>query len=126
MNDESPGEVQYPGLRGDVIVALERFATLTPQTVEQQGGALTDAVHWLVDDTFWDLRDPSEDIGYRLRDGEEVAAIKAVLEPLLAVLGQLGPVRPDVEYLAHRRWSDVMANAGAAHRLLVANDAQSR
>ena len=126
MSDESIEDVRYPGLRGEVIDALELFTVLSPQNVGQRVGDLTNAIHGLVDDTFWDMRDPSEDIGYRLRDGEEVAAINAVLEPLLVVTGELGPVRPDVEYLRHRRWPDVVAGAGAAHRLLVANDARAR
>ncbi len=126
MSDEPGEDVRYPGLRGDVVAALELFAELDREAVEQRIGALTNAVHWLVDDTFWDMRDPSEDIGYRLRDHREVAAIKAVLGPLLLVLGELGPVAPDVDYLDHRGWPDVVAAARAAQRLLVANDARAR
>ncbi|MFD0202931.1 MULTISPECIES: SCO4402 family protein [Saccharothrix] len=126
MSDEVVEDVRYPGLRGDVTDALKLFAELDREAVEQRVGDLTNAVHWLVDDTFWDMRDASEDIGYRLRDHQEVAAIKAVLDPLLVVLDELGPVAPDVDYLDHRRWPEVVTSARAAHRLLVANDEAAR
>ncbi|GAA3845123.1 hypothetical protein GCM10022243_09260 [Saccharothrix violaceirubra] len=111
-------EIRYPGRRGDVVEALALFVALTPENVAHRPGDLDDAVHWLVDDTFWDLHDVADSIGFLLRDKREVAVIEAVLDPLLAVLGALGPVRPDVEYFCHERWPDVVAAAANAHRLL--------
>lgn len=111
-------ELKSPGTRADIVVALDLLVTLTPETTERWPG-LTEAVHWLVDDTFWDERDVAESIGWTLRDGQEVAAIRAVLVPLLAVLDELGPLAPDPDYLRHRRWPDVRIAAGNAHRLLI-------
>jgi len=110
-------ELKSPGMRGDIIVALDVLVTRTPETIKQWPG-LTEAVHWLVDDTFWDMQDVTGSIGWMLLDEREVAAIKAVLVPLLAVLDELGPHEPDPEYLRHLRWPDVRTAAGNAHRAL--------
>ncbi|MFS8104643.1 hypothetical protein LFM09_46830 [Lentzea alba] len=110
-------ELEAPDRRGDIIDALDVLMTITPETVERWPG-LTEAVHWLVDDTFWDQRDAAESIGWTLRDEQEVTAIKAVLAPLLAVLDELGPVEPDPAYLRHPSWPDVRTTAANAHRLL--------
>nr|WP_225954421.1 hypothetical protein [Kibdelosporangium phytohabitans] len=87
----------------------------------------------MVDDTFWDLYyeegneqfNPANSIGRILRDHHEVDVIAAALDPLLAVLGDLGPVRPDPEYLAHPRWPDVAVTAAAAHLVLRGGDGSS-
>jgi hypothetical protein len=49
--------VAWPGRRGDVINSLFILMTLTTRSVESWPD-LTAAVHWLVDDTFWDLYPP--------------------------------------------------------------------
>lgn len=93
----------------------------SPATVPHWPG-LTEAVHWLIDDTGWDhyyetgheIFNPDRAIGDILRDRNEVAAISAVLAPLLDVLGDLGPLRPDTEYLDHQRWPEVAAAARSA------------
>ncbi|MEU6073881.1 hypothetical protein [Micromonospora sp. NPDC047074] len=55
---------------------------------------LTEAVHWLIDDTFWDQRHPRHDIGTILASTSEADAIAATLEPLIAILDELGPTAP--------------------------------
>jgi hypothetical protein len=110
-------ELGAPGLRAGLVEALDALMMLTPQTVGRWPG-LTEAVHWLVDDTWWDQRDVAESIGWMVRDEQEVAVIRAVLDPLLAVLDDLGPLEPDSEYLRHRRWPDVRDAAANAHRTL--------
>ena len=110
-------ELRSPGRRGDLIVALDVLATLSPARVEQWPG-LTEAVHWLVDDTAWDEYDVAGSIGWSLRDEQEVVVIRAVLAPLLVVLDDLGPTEPDSAYLVHPRWPDVRTAAGSAHRML--------
>jgi hypothetical protein len=110
-------ELESPGTRSGIIEALDVLATVTPEDTERWPD-LTAAVHWLVDDTLWDQFDVAESIGWTLRDEQEVAAIRAVLDPLLAVLDALGPLAPDPSYLRHRSWPDVRAAAGNAHRVL--------
>ncbi|MGW5081510.1 SCO4402 family protein [Micromonospora echinospora] len=44
------------------------------------------------------------------------------LEPLLAVLAELGPTAPDDAYLAHSRWHEVARAATGAHRLMAGSN----
>jgi hypothetical protein len=53
----------HPDCGADLIGALDALMTLTPQTLERWPG-LTEAVHWLVDDTWWDERDMAESIRF--------------------------------------------------------------
>jgi hypothetical protein len=123
-------EVEWPGRRGEIIDALEFFATVTPANLQSWDQDFRDAVDVLVDSTFWDLYDeegtelfnPARFIGRILRDHHEVDVIAAVFDPLLTVLRDLGPVRPHPEYLAHPRWPDVAATAAAAHQVLCRGD----
>lgn len=119
--------VNYPGRRQDIIGSLRVLMAINPATVGEWPG-LTDAVHWLVDDTGWDLYhdngdeafNPQAAVGYLLKDAKEVAVINAVLEALLVVLGELGPGNADSEYLTHERWPEVAATARVAHERLTA------
>lgn len=114
-----------PGRRDDILSALTVLATITPATLHHWPG-LTEAIHWLIDDTGWDryyengqeIFNPDLAIGDILRDRSEVTAIGAVLAPLLDVLGDLGPRRADTEYLGHHRWPGVLAAAHSAYALL--------
>lgn len=105
-------ELKSPGTRADIVVALDLLVTLTPETTERWPG-LTEAVHWLVDDIFWDERDVAESIGWTLRDEQEVAAIGAVLVPLLAVLDALGPCARSVTTAAGLIQLSMSATTGA-------------
>lgn len=113
-------DVEWPGRREEIAMALEVLSTISPATTERYP-RLKDAVHWLVDNTWWDDFDPANDIGKILRDKTEVSMIKAVVIPLLTVLDDLGPVRPDAEYLARPLWAVVAANAKTAHRLMTSD-----
>jgi|SRR4051812_36106517 hypothetical protein len=123
-------EIEWPGRRGEIVDALQFFATIRTVSLQEQDQDFTNAVHALVDDTFWDLYyeegnerfNPVASIGRILRDHHEVDLIAAVLDPLLTVLRDLGPVRPDPEYLAHPRWPDVATTAAAAHQALCRAD----
>lgn len=126
MSREQAREVKYPGRRGDIIAGLELLSTLTMDSVAHRPGALTDAVQWVVDDTFWDMHDPSDSIGWKLRDEQEATAIKTLLDPLMHILEHLGPVEPDIAYVSHRRWPEVVATANAARLLMTANDTHAR
>jgi hypothetical protein len=117
-------EVASPDLRDGIVKALRILTTISSTTADEWPG-LTEAVHWLVDDTGWDLvsergerYSPTGSIGHLLRDENEVAAVNAVLDPLLAVLADLGPDAVDTAYLDHHRWPEVAATAHTAHRLL--------
>ncbi|MEU1687864.1 hypothetical protein [Micromonospora sp. NPDC005707] len=109
--------IAWPGRRADIIDALAVLATLRPPAPTSWPG-LTDAVHWLIDDTFWDQRQPGSDIGTILGSAEEADAITATLHPLTAILDELGPTAADDEYLTHPRWHEVIHTATHAHQLM--------
>ncbi|XVU21315.1 hypothetical protein ACQPZJ_29080 [Actinoplanes sp. CA-054009] len=71
--------VVWPDRRADVITALCVLAVLRADGAEAWPG-LTEAVHWLVDDTFWDQHDPRSDIGTILLGTEEAAACRLLLD----------------------------------------------
>lgn len=112
------GEVEWPGRRCDVIEALRVLATATPETLRCWPG-LTEAVHWLIDDTCWDFLSPAEVIGQILVDHHEVDKINAVLGPFLAVIDEVEPSSDDDDYLSHPRWPVIADGARAALDLLV-------
>ncbi|GAB3911837.1 hypothetical protein GCM10029964_118580 [Kibdelosporangium lantanae] len=129
MSEDAVEQVGWSGRRDDIVEALDALATITPDSPPRWPD-FTNAIHWLVDDTSWDryqeLGDerfnPAAYVGPLLRDDHEVDVITAVLDPLLAVLRDLGPVRPDAEYLAHPRWPEVAATAAVAHQVLRRDD----
>jgi len=110
-------EMEWLGWRMDVIDALEALARL-PTADPSPRPDLTNAVHWLVDDTWWDLRPPAEHIGFILQDQQEATAIEATIKPVIAVLDELGPGCSDAACFDHRDWPKVRAAAGTAFRLL--------
>jgi hypothetical protein len=112
--------VAWPERRADVVAALDTLASFARRRAAEPRPwpDLGDAVQWLVDETWWDERDPAQDIGLLLRDTDEATAIGAVLAPLLAMLDALGPTAPDSDYLAHPRWRETATAAARARRLL--------
>ncbi|MEU4366689.1 SCO4402 family protein [Micromonospora chersina] len=109
--------IAWPERRADIITALSILASLRPHTPTSWPG-LTEAVHWLVDDTFWDQRSPHNDVGTILGDANEADAITATLDPLSAILDELGPTAADDDYLTHPRWHEVTHAATGAHQLM--------
>ncbi|MEU8301146.1 hypothetical protein AB0C04_28140 [Micromonospora sp. NPDC048909] len=109
--------IAWPDRRADIITALAVLSTLRPHTPTPWPG-LTEAVHWLIDDTFWDQHSPASDIGTILASITEADAITATLTPLSAIVDELGPTAADDDYLTHPRWHDVTHAAAHAHQLM--------
>ncbi|WP_445321606.1 SCO4402 family protein [Nocardioides sp. GXZ039] len=103
--------VEWPGRREDVLNALDILASATPSA---EWPTLTEAVHWLVDDTFWDARDPKEDIGALLVDEHEAAAIRSVVSAVVAVSQRQGPTASDQAWLDDSGWPMVQKLAARA------------
>lgn len=78
----------------------------------------TDAVHWLVDDTFWDVRDPAEDIGALLANDEEAAAIRGVVACVVAVSEGQGPTASDQAWFEDPQWPNVRDSATRAAKTM--------
>lgn len=103
--------VEWPDRRGDVLNALDILASPDPST---EWPTLTEAVHWLVDDTFWDVRDPEEDIGALLVDEHETQAVRSVARAVAAVSERHGPTAPDQTWLDDSTWPMVRKFAARA------------
>jgi hypothetical protein len=104
--------VAYPGRRQDVVTALGLLAAEVP---ELDGAGwdstrwpdLTAAVHWLVDDTAWDVHDPAGSIGVILHDEGEADAVRAVVNAVIAVSDRQGAAAPDASWYGDQTWPDV-------------------
>jgi len=112
------GDVEWPGQRGDVLAALELLSS-APPALTQHGADprwpdVGNAVHWLVDDTWWDLKDPVESIGTILRDDTEAAAIRAVVAALVGVVDRHSPHSSDASWFGDPSWPTVRALANEA------------
>lgn len=59
--------LEWPDRREDVLAGLECLAAEPPRLsgsdADPRWPDVTNAIHWLVDDTWWDTTDPSESIG---------------------------------------------------------------
>ncbi|GIF47199.1 hypothetical protein DFJ67_7177 [Asanoa ferruginea] len=87
--------IAWPDRRADIIAGLAVLVTLRAHSLMPWPG-LTEAVHWLVDDTHWDQLPPLRDIGTILASASEADATTETIQPLLAILDELGPAEPDV------------------------------
>ena len=94
-------DVQAPQ-REDVIEGLKVLAN--PEPAEGRWPDLTAAIHWVVDDTFWDQHDPADDIGHTLRDALEAAGVRELVARLGEGCSSLGEA-PDADYFAHPLWA---------------------
>jgi hypothetical protein len=102
--------IEWPGRRADIAAALSVLADPN-SAVPDRYPSLTDAVHWLIDDTGWDYRSPRTDIGEILVNDAEADAVAAVLEPLLGLLDEFGPLVDDAVLVQDPRWTGVLEAA---------------
>jgi hypothetical protein len=76
-------DVAWSDRREDVLSALRVLAAEPPvldnESRDTRRPDLTNAVHWLIDDTSWDLQDPVTSIGTILRNGHEADAVREVV-----------------------------------------------
>ena len=107
--------VEQPDRREDVLNALDILASPNPSA---EWPTLTEAVHWLVDDTFWDVRDPEEDIGALLVDEHEAEAIRSVVRAVVAVSERQGPTASDRAWLNDFSWPVVSELAARTARAM--------
>ncbi|MGW0807211.1 SCO4402 family protein [Nonomuraea sp. NPDC002799] len=124
MEEEHPGKqrVRWPEQREDAIEALRALGDRDYQDQHWRSGKgwpdLTAAVHWLIDDTFIDQRGAQALIPHLFLDQREAGLVQLVVDALLRVLDDLGPAAPDIAYLDHPGWIDVLGTAAAAHAAL--------
>jgi hypothetical protein len=77
---------------------------------------LDNAVHWVVDDTWWDERDPLASIGEILRDAEEAEAVRRVVAEVVGVSSRQSSA--DADWFGDPRWPEVRESAAEAAALL--------
>ena len=113
-----PVNVAWPERREDVISALRVLAaeppTLDGADVDTRFPDLTNAVHWLVDDTAWDSEDPVSSVGTILRNSVEAGAIRAVVAAVVGVSGRQGAAAADAAWFGDSYWSEIRRLAAEA------------
>ncbi len=113
-----PVNVAWPERREDVISALVVLAAERPALDgagrDTRFPDLTNAVHWLVDDTPWDLVDPVTSVGTILCNGDEADVIRAVVAAVVAVSDRQGAVASDAAWFGDRGWCEVRRLAAEA------------
>jgi hypothetical protein len=117
-------ELKLPEMRQNFIGGLEVFTEEPPHPRGQLPGS-TKAVHWFIDDTFWDVYPTSDDIGMTLwNEAEaEAEAVSIVVSGILAILEDVGGASSkDSKYFKHRQAPAVRAAARDALDLLLTND----
>lgn len=115
--------VAWPDRRGDVLNALDVLAS-EPPTLDARGQDprwpdLSNAVHWLVDDTFWDHGEGArESIGTILRDENEADVVQLAVAAVMRVAKRQGPTSRDAAWFADEGWPEVRRAARAAAAVL--------
>ncbi len=112
----SSTDVENPWGRAGVVAGLRVLVSLQAGTPERDI-EFTEAVHGFIDDTQWDMYDPSTDIGRVLLDDDEGAAATVAVRDLKSVLKALGPTAPYDNYLTHPGW--IAARESMRHLLAV-------
>jgi len=78
---------------------------------------LTNAIHWLIDDTWWDRDDPVNSVGILLRNDAEAKAVAAVVKAIDEVAEHRGATSTDREWFADEAWPVVRKRASEAAAL---------
>ena len=107
--------VEWPDRRMDVLNGLDILAS-TPPGLDQHGSDdrwpdVRNAVHWVVDDTWWDQQDPEESIGTLLESVEEAEAVAAVVREIVSVSDHHGAQASDQVWSDDEAWPRVRAAA---------------
>ena len=118
--------VEWPDRRHDVLNGLDTLAA-TPPLLDSRGSAirwpdLTNAVHWVADDTGWDRKDPKQSIGTLLVSVEEAEAVASVVREIVSVAERQGPEAPDRMWFDDESWPRVQSAARHAADLMRRSD----
>jgi len=119
--------VQWPDKRGDVLNGLDLLAAervLDDRGQDPRWPNLTNAIHWVVDDTWWDHSDPSESVGTILVDLAEAQAVAAVVALVVDVSQRHAAEATDAAWYSDVAWAQVRQAASDAAAMLQRNDAQ--
>lgn len=95
-------------IRAALVLLSDDAPALTPSGSDPRWPDLSAAIHWLVDDTWWDHGDPAEDVGVILRSETEAAAIRQVVEAIVGVHDRQGAQAPDSAWYGGPEWQQVV------------------
>jgi hypothetical protein len=118
--------VKWPDRRADVVDGLDILAgkpVLDAAGEDQRRPDLTDAVNWVVDDTYWDARDPADSIGLLLVNQDEAQALAEVAESVVIISNRAGAGAADASWCADPAWPNLQKAAAEAAALLRRNGA---
>jgi hypothetical protein len=115
-------EVEWPDRRTDVLNALELMSAgpplLASDDSDNRWPNLTNAVHWLVDDTTWDINDPSESVGLILLNEHEADAVRETVSAVVEVGERQGSEASDGAWFGDPEWGRVRSLARSSADLL--------
>lgn len=111
-------DVAWHGQREDVLSAFRTLAA-EPPVLDGEGRDtrwpdLTNAVHWLVDDTPWDLVDPATSIETILHNSREADVVREVVAAVVAVSDRQGATASDAAWFGDSGWCIVRRLAANA------------
>jgi len=104
-----------------VVAGLDALATpplLSNEGWDQRWPDLTNAIHWVVDDTWWDYTDPAESVGELLVNEAEAQALAEVVALVVAVGEAVGAEASDAAWASHPSWPRLQRAAASAAALL--------
>jgi hypothetical protein len=111
-------DVEWPFRREDVLFALDTLAAEPPDLqgdeLDPRWPDLKNAVHWLVDDTWWDHNDPRESIGTMLRNEDEAIAVEKIVAMIVRVSERQGPTASNTKWFGDPDWPQVRTLAAQA------------
>lgn len=123
-------DVAWPWRHESLIEAAALLASEPPTLVgddpDPSWPDLSWAVHEVVDDTSWDLYDPSGSIGTILRNDVEASAARELVHLLVQVSERQGADAPDSRWFSDPGWGAVRATAIVLLHALTAADATMR
>lgn len=115
--------MEWPERRADVLWSLDTLAGEPKVGLGPDGSLLESAVHFLVDDTFWDVHDAAGSIGTILANDAEVEAVRPLVAAIVRVSDRQGATAPDEAWWADAEWPLVQRLAGEAAVLFHADQA---
>jgi hypothetical protein len=111
-----------------VINRLDTLASTPPATrpssANPRSPDLNNAVHWVMDDSWWHHQDPAERVRLILHDENEARALRAVVELVVRVSERHGAAATDAMWFADPDWSEVRQLALFASTPMRDNDAR--
>lgn len=121
--------IEFPGLRRGLILCIKDLSDFEMQKMEWTNSQyvypfwnhLERAIMNIEDDGLFN-NNLTVQIGVRLKNQEEVDAIKPLIKALNVILDTIGIKQPDSSYLDSLLWQDVVDAAKHAYEVLMRDE----